>query len=164
MSLEEFWLQNERLGCFQRWLSALRKVVLPNQTKRLVIFIDEIDYVRSLPFSTDEFFAGIRELYNERSQNAALSNLNFCLLGVASPSDLINDTRTTPFNIGKRIELHDFTLNEASPLIEGLNCDEATGKILMKRILYWTGGHPYLTQKVCQVISTERLCKNRASG
>src|SRR5215213_4563402 len=60
--LEEFWQQNQRLGCLQRWLSALRQVVIPNQNKKLVIFIDEIDYVRSLPFSTDEFFAGIREL------------------------------------------------------------------------------------------------------
>src|SRR5438270_8012066 len=31
---------------------------------RLVIFIDEIDAVRSLPFSADEFFAAIRESYN----------------------------------------------------------------------------------------------------
>lgn len=161
--LEDFWLQNERIGCLQRWLSALRTVVLPNQTKRLVIFIDEIDYVRSLPFSTDEFFAGIRELYNERSQNAELLKLNFCLLGVASPSDLINDTRTTPFNIGKRIELLDFTMPEAAPLIEGLNCDETTGHNLMKRILYWTGGHPYLTQKVCQLISTDGSVKTEQS-
>src|SRR5207245_1723772 len=44
----------------------------------------------------------------------------FCLLGVASPSDLIQDTRTTPFNIGHRIELTDFTDAEAAPLAAGL--------------------------------------------
>src|SRR5439155_14995103 len=31
---------------------------------RLVVFIDEIDAVRSLPFPADEFFAAIRECYN----------------------------------------------------------------------------------------------------
>ena len=34
---------------------------------QVVIFVDEIDAVRSLPFSTDEFFAGIREFYNRRT-------------------------------------------------------------------------------------------------
>ena len=65
-----------------------------------MIFVDEIDAVRSLPFSTDEFFAAIRECYNRRTEDAELSRLTFCLLGVATPSDLIRDTRTTPFNVG----------------------------------------------------------------
>jgi hypothetical protein len=40
-----------------------------------VIFIDEIDTVRSLPFSTDEFFAGIRECYNRRTEDPAFEQL-----------------------------------------------------------------------------------------
>src|SRR6266852_3009207 len=65
----------------------------PERPPPLVIFIDEIDAVRSLPFSTDEFFAGIRECYNRRTQDPAFNRLTFCLLGVATPSDLIQDTR-----------------------------------------------------------------------
>src|SRR5262249_52279674 len=65
---------------------------------RLVIFIDEIDAVRSLPFSTDEFFAAIRQCYNRRTREPEFERLTFCLLGVASPSDLIRDVRMTPFN------------------------------------------------------------------
>jgi hypothetical protein len=94
----------------QRWMQAIRQVVLPRYVGRVVIFVDEIDAVRSLPFSTDEFFAGIREFYNARPEDEKLERLTFCLLGVATPSDLIRDTRTTPFNIGQRIELHDFTV------------------------------------------------------
>src|SRR5207248_147120 len=86
----------------------------------IVLFLDEIDAVRSLPFSTDEFFAAIRECYNRRSQDPAFERLTFCLLGVATPSDLIQDTRTTPFNIGRRFELTDFTPAEAAPLASGL--------------------------------------------
>ena len=48
-----------------------------------------------------------------------LHRITFCLLGVATPSDLIRDTRTTPFNIGRRIELSDFTEDEAAPLAMG---------------------------------------------
>src|SRR5207237_7379159 len=87
---------------------------------RLVIFIDEIDLVRGLPFSTDEFFAGIRECYNRRTRDPEFRRLTFCLLGVAAPSDLIRDRRLTPFNIGRRIELTDFTPTEAAQLAIGL--------------------------------------------
>src|SRR5207253_5749350 len=80
---------------------------------RLIVFLDEIDVVRSLPFNTDAFFAAIRECYNRRSRDPEFQRLTFCLLGVASPSDLIRDTRLTPFNIGRRIELTDFTEAEA---------------------------------------------------
>src|SRR5207302_5914853 len=81
---------------------------------RLVIFIDEIDAVRSLPFSADEFLAAIRECYNRRTADPEFQRLTFCLLGVATPSDLIQDVRTTPFNIGTRIDLTDFTEAEAA--------------------------------------------------
>jgi hypothetical protein len=153
--LEEFWLEHERLGPLERWLAALETIVLPALPPdgRLVIFIDEIDAVRSLPFRTDEFFAAIRECYQRRTQDPAFERLTFCLLGVATPSDLIQDTRTTPFNIGRRIELSDFTPAEAAPLAPGLGGDEQTAKRLLARVLYWTGGHPYLTQRLCRAVA-----------
>jgi WD40 repeat protein len=58
----------------------------------------------------------------------------------------------TPFNIGQRIELHDFTEAEAHVLVHGLGENEQ-GSALLNRILYWTGGHPYLTQRLCQAVS-----------
>jgi hypothetical protein len=121
----------------------------------VVIFIDEIDAVRSLPFSTDEFFAGIRQFYNRRTESKELERLTFCLLGVAAPSDLIRDTRMTPFNIGQRIELHDFTEAEAASLIQGLRREGRLGAALLQRVRYWTGGHPYLTQRLCQAIAAD---------
>ncbi len=148
--IEEFWLDHPRLGPLQRWMSAITEAVLPRRPGRLVIFVDEIDAVRSLPFSTDEFFAGIREFYNRRTEEPALERLTFCLLGVATPSDLIRDTRTTPFNIGQRIELHDFTEAEVAPLAQGLRQTPEVGARLLNRAIYWTGGHPYLTQRLCQ--------------
>jgi hypothetical protein len=140
-------------GPLQRWISAIETVVLARVSSPLVIFIDEIDLVRSLPFSTDEFFAAIRECYNRRAREPRFGRLSFGLLGVAAPSDLIRDTRMTPFNIGRRIELDDFTANEAAPLANGLGTNEATAQTLLARILYWTGGHPYLTQRLCSALA-----------
>jgi len=153
--LEEFWDSHPKLGPLQRWMQAIRQVLLNSYPGRVVIFIDEIDAVRSLPFSTDEFFAAIREFYNRRSEDEELLRLTFCLLGVAAPSDLIRDTRTTPFNIGERIELHDFTEAEAAPLTAGLRQSPETGTRLLARILHWTNGQPYLTQRLCQAVEEE---------
>jgi WD40 repeat protein len=151
--LLDFWLANLSIGPMQRWVSAIRKVVLPSHPGRLAIFIDEIDAVASLNFSTDEFFSGIRECYNLRNEDADIRRLTFCLLGVVNPSELIRDTRTTPFNVGRRIELNDFTYEESLSLAEGLGRSAAENQALLKRILYWTNGHPYLTQRLCKVVS-----------
>src|SRR5208282_931354 len=107
------------------------------------------------PFSSDEFFAAIREFYNRRSEDAELNRLTFCLLGVATPSDLIQDIRTTPFNIGQRIELTDFSATEATVLLQGLGRDGESAPALLERVLYWTGGHPYLTQRMCQAVARD---------
>ena len=174
--LLDFWQDNARFGPLQRWMKALREIVLPRYSQapggKLVIFIDEIDAVRSLPFSTDEFFASIRECYNQRSAEPDLARLTFCLLGVVTPAELIRDPRTTPFNIGQHIELHDFTEAEAAALTQGLKCSGPVAADLLKRIHYWTNGHPYLTQRLCQAVaamsppsafgaphSVDRLCK-----
>ena len=167
--LLELWTAQSRFGAFARWREALRRVVLARSKQRVVLFLDEIDVVRSLPFSTDELFAGIRELYNHRTHDTDLQRLGICLLGVASPSDLVKDTRITPFNLGRRIELHDFSAAEAAPLARGLGREEKLAAALLRRVLHWTGGHPYLTQRLCSVAAedasvttardVDRLCR-----
>ncbi len=156
----EAWRQaNQALSPLQRWVAGIREVALPRLPGRIVIFIDEIDAIRSLPFPTDEFFGALRALYNSRAEDPEAQRLTFCVLGVASPADLIRDTRTTPFNIGRRIELTDFTPVEATPLAEGLfrrvssSGPNVETQKLLERVLYWTGGHPYLTQRLCALVA-----------
>jgi WD40 repeat protein len=160
--LMAFWQAHVLAGPLQRWVQAIRAVALPRCPRGLVIFVDEIDAVRSLPFPTDEFFAAIRECYNSRTEEPELERLSFCLLGVATPSDLIRDTRTTPFNIGRRIELGDFTQAEALPLAQGLGRDERTGDLLLRRVFWWTGGHPYLTQRLCEAVAEDAGVRDAA--
>ena len=58
--LLDFWRAHREWGPLQRWITAIETVVLERFRGRVVIFVDEIDIVRSLDFSTDEFFAAIR--------------------------------------------------------------------------------------------------------
>jgi outer membrane lipoprotein-sorting protein len=154
--LEDYWQGHPRFGPAQRFFNALRDVAMLQRPGPLVLFVDEIDAVRSLPFSTDEFFAAVRECYNRRTEDAEFNRLTFCLLGVATPADLIRDIRTTPFNVGRRIELRDFTEAEAASLTRGLHClgeiDDRPARERLSRILHWTGGHPYLTQRLCRAV------------
>jgi WD40 repeat protein len=147
------WDQNASDGPLDRLMRIIEEVCLGGCSGRLVIFIDEIDIVRSLPFRADEFFAAIRACYNRRTDEPEWTALTFCLLGVATPSQLIQDPRMTPFNIGHRIELTDFTPAEALPLSHGLCCPQHQSLEILDRILYWTGGHPYLTQRLCKAVA-----------
>ncbi len=148
------WHAHLDLAPTQRWLRALRDLFRSARQRPIVVFIDEIDAVRSLPFRTVDFFAGIREIYNRRARDPTLQ-LTFCLLGVASPTDLIADPTLTPFNVGRRIELTDFTEAEALPLARGLGRSPAVAAAMIKRVLYWTGAHPYLTQRLCQAVALD---------
>ncbi|MBS1718629.1 MAG: AAA-like domain-containing protein [Armatimonadetes bacterium] len=151
-----FWKEREALGPMQRFFEALIQVALKKIEQPIVLFIDEVDSSKSVPFSTDEFFAGIRECFNRRVHEEDLKRLTFCLLGVAVPSDLISDASTTPFNIGERIQLCDFTAEEARSLAPGLGPD---GVAIVDRIVYWTGGHPFLTQSLCAAAAESGIKK-----
>ncbi|MDA1275493.1 MAG: AAA-like domain-containing protein [Verrucomicrobia bacterium] len=154
--LEDFWTQYSRLSPVQRFFDAIREVILTHKPGPVVIFVDELDIVRSLPFSSDEFFAAIRECYNRRTEDERFHRLAFCLLGVATPHDLIKDPHTTPFNIGYRISLNDFTADEIAPLAKGLNTNLKIAGELMERVYYWSAGHPYLTQRLCKALAAEQ--------
>jgi hypothetical protein len=145
----DWWDSNARLGSAQRLTRFFREVLLAELDARVVIFVDEIDTTLSLSF-TDDFYAEIRYLYNTRALAPELSRLSFVLMGVATPGDLISDAQRTPFNIGRRVELTDFSFDEALPL--GL----AESHNVLRWVLRWTGGHPYLTQRLCRSIVESR--------
>jgi WD40 repeat protein len=151
--MKSWWQERAFLPPAQRLAEMIETILLPNTNTQIIIFIDEIDSMLSLNFSTDDFFALIRSCYDKRANNANYNRLTFSLIGVARPSDLITDKRRTPFNIGRAIELAGFTATEAYPLQVGLKkCGDQPQEIL-NQILSWTNGQPFLTQKLCYLLS-----------
>lgn len=100
----------------------------------------------------DDFFIFLRGCYNKRADNSDYKRLSFALLGVASPSQLLQDKQRTPFNIGQVIHLQGFQFHEAQPLLQGLKSKLKHPQGVLKAVLYWTNGQPFLTQKICQLI------------
>jgi len=155
---EQWWHDHAALTPVRRFTDFLRNVVLQEIQGQVVVFIDEIDTTLRLKF-TDDFFAAVRALYNARTKDPALNRLTFIFLGVATPSDLIKDSARTPFNIGQRVNITDFTLEEAIPLTKGLPLPPAQAHQVLAWVLKWTGGHPYLTQRLCQAIVEHHCSK-----
>jgi len=151
--VEAFWDAHGGSGPLDRWIRTIRQVILPAVSGPLVIFIDEIDFVRSLPFPTDEFFGGIRGFFSRRAFDPELRRLSFCLVGVAVPNDLIRNEQLTPFNIGRRIDLADFSESET---VGGFAAGfSRPSEALLKRVWHWTEGHPYLTQKLAEAVAED---------
>jgi len=147
-----WWRDRELMSPVQRLGELIEELLLVKISQNIVIFIDEIDSVLSFKESLDDFFALIRSCYNKRAHKSEYQRLTFALLGVATPSDLISDATRTPFNIGRAIELNGFSLQESLPLVKGLEGKFYNPQAVLKEILEWTGGQPFLTQKLCKLI------------
>jgi predicted ATPase/GAF domain-containing protein/tRNA A-37 threonylcarbamoyl transferase component Bud32 len=159
VNLKTWWQDQRDLSPVQRLSQFIEEVLLVEVTqqdntipKNLVIFIDEIDSLLGLNFPVNDFFALIRSCYNQRSINPRYRHLTFAFFGVATPSDLITDHQRTPFNIGHAIQLEGFKEHEAQPLLQGLTETAIDPQTVLKEVLYWTSGQPFLTQKLCKLI------------
>ncbi|MEM9273594.1 MAG: AAA-like domain-containing protein, partial [Cyanobacteria bacterium P01_F01_bin.143] len=155
-NLLKWWQAHKYLGITQRFTQFIDEVMLTEVSERIVIFVDEIDTTLNLDF-TDDFFAAIRSFYLDRAENPAFARLSFVLIGVATPSDLIKNSQRTPFNIGQRVDLTDFTFEEGLPLADGFKLPIEKAHQLLKWIIKWTGGHPYLTQRLCRELVNKKL-------
>ena len=78
-------------------------------------------------------------------------NIVFCLVGSATPQEFIQRPNITPYNIGQTIELRDFDikLDDLKILAKQLNQDAKKGGKVLEEIMMWTGGHPFLTIRIC---------------
>ena len=149
--LMDWWERHRYKPYVQRFVDYLTDVLLKETTAQIVVFVDEIDSTLGLGF-TDDFFASIRSLHNSRAINPDLNRLSFVLLGVATPGELIGDQARTPFNIGQRVELGDFDRHQIESLLSLLDLGGKTSSAA-GQILKWTGGQPYLTLKLCDLLA-----------
>lgn len=161
VNLNDWWSEHSLLSCVQRFSTFLETVLLARISQPIVIFWDEIDLTRTLPFNADDFFAALRECHNRRADDPNFKRLTFAFFGVSTPSDLVQNKQITPFNVGRAIDLTGFRLSEAQPLLPGLAAHFSNPTAILQAILEWTGGQPYLTQRVCRLAAVD---KDRASG
>lgn len=158
INLKSWLREREDLPPVQRLGQFIEEVLLVYcRGEKIYIFIDEIDKILSLQFSLDDFFSLIRYCYNQRAENSQYERITFALFGVATPADLIREKTQTSFNIGQAIELTGFNLAEIAPLAAGLSGQSNYQPDCLEKIIFWTGGQPFLTQKICQLLLESNL-------
>ena len=159
VKLKPWWADRLDIPAPQRLMQFIEEVLLveveneeSGEPAKTIVFLDEIDCTLGLDFPMNDFFALIRSCYNQRAIDPNYKRLTFALFGAATPSELITDPQKTPFNIGRPIHLEGFKINEAQPLLYGLSDKVNSPQTILKEIIGWTGGQPFLTQKVCNLI------------
>ena len=150
-NLRRFWRDRSEFSPVHRLDVLVDEVILERVEHPIAVFIDEVDAVLSLSASLDDFFALLRLFYNRRAEDSRYERLRIVLLGVASPTDLIRDRQRTPFNIGRAIPLSGFHFDEAKSLLPGLT-GAGNAEQILRSVLGWTSGQPFLTQKLCQFV------------
>ena len=161
--LDNWWLTKSSISSLYRLKSFITDIVLQETSRKLVIFVDEINCTLNFE-SRSDFFKLIRLFYNRRPMTADYNRLTFALLGIATPSQLCPDERISPFNVGKNIKLKPFYPHEITPLknklVKEINYSEAKATEAMGKILSFTNGHPYLTHCLCNLVIEESTSTN----
>ncbi|MEL6262222.1 MAG: AAA-like domain-containing protein [Cyanobacteria bacterium J06626_6] len=150
VNFRQWWQDQDGLSLVQRLRLFIEEILLKSLPEdEIFIFVDEIDSALALDFPVDDFFALVRFCYNQRAENPIYRRLTWSLFGVVSPSDLIRDPQRTPFNVGRSIELKGLAFEDAKVLAKGLEGYDYDSLQLLRDILEWTQGQPFLTQKLC---------------
>ena len=154
-----WWHACQAVTANQRLIRFFRNEVAARIDAAIVIILDEIDSTLSLPY-TDEFFVALCAMYNDRQCEPAFESLSFCLVGVATPNELIKDHHTTPYNVGRTIELgFDPARDDLGPLHQAVSADPRKSAVLVEEVLRWTDGQPYLTVKLCDELVPAQATK-----
>jgi tetratricopeptide (TPR) repeat protein len=154
LEVEEWWQGLGSRPNNQKLLEFFSDKVIPSVASPLVLFLDEIDSTLKLDFR-DDLFTAIRAMYNRRPMSPEFEKLTFCFLGVTTPNELIKDSRTTPYNVGKPVLLRDFEIDrdDLSLLSDALSAVSGDGEAVLRKVLEWTGGHPFLTLRLCEELA-----------
>lgn len=151
VDLNAWWNEQSLLSPLQKLDNFIENVLLNEVLERIIIFLDEIDSILNLDFLSD--FFGCLRAFNERKQhNPKYGRLTFVLFGVVNPSEFAKGFGSPFLNICSLTQLKGFQFHEALSLAPGLEERSEDSQAVLREILNWTGGQPFLTQKLCQLV------------
>lgn len=130
--------------------------VLLKYAEKIVFLLDEIDALTRTEYS-DRIFSLIRGHYYANANFPELKRATYILSGVIEPKDIIKDPNISPFNIGEKIYLSDFTFSEFSSLINKSTYLSNCSDDVINRLYYWTKGQPRMAWDLCMA-SEEAKC------
>lgn len=142
---EDFW--NSRRGPSANFERYLRKEVLGKISVPVVWGLDEVDRLSAHDYAS-EVFGLFRSWHNERQLDPTgpWQRLTLVIVYATEAHMLITDQNQSPFNVGTRLPLEDFTPDQVAELdrLYGSRLESAEK---LERYFRLVGGHPYLVRR-----------------
>ena len=138
-------LYDERDGPNKNFENFLFKYVL---TSSVIWFMDEVDRLFDFDYYTD-VFSLMRSWHNRRSVHRELGNLTLVLCYATETHLMIEDLYQSPFNVGTKIELEDFTPDQVAAFNKKVG-SPLKSEDEFEEFLRLAGGQPHL---VCRGLS-----------
>jgi hypothetical protein len=140
-----------RLTGQYEFLHFLEDILLRCIDKPVVLAFDETDRIFHQDYAQD-FFSMIRMWHNERSDSTLVwNNVGLALVTSTEPKLFIVDPMRSPFNVGEKVLLCPFKLEE----VEKLNLFYGSPLSLTecKDLHCFLGGHPFLTKEAFYIFA-----------
>jgi len=140
---------------FERFL---RREVLTGEDSYFVLALDEVDRLFNHAYAS-EIFGLFRSWHNRRAldPNGPWYRLTIAMAYATEAHLFISDLNQSPFNVGTRLRLEDFTAEQIAELNDRYD-QPLTDKTELNRFQTLVGGHPYLAQR-----GLYEICKRRVS-
>ncbi len=150
---EEVW--NARRGASINFERFIRREVLNKLSVHLVWGLDEVDRLFACNFGS-EVFGLFRSWHNERSLDpeGPWQRLTMAIAYATEAHLFISDMNQSPFNVGTRLALEDFTLAQVAELNQRYGASLQPDELAQYYEL--VGGHPYLVRCGLQEIVTHQ--------
>ena len=142
---EDVWKERRAPSInFERYV---RREVLEKVGGPLVWGMDEVDRLFTCPFGS-EVFGLFRTWHNERAVDptAPWGQLTLAIVYATEAHLFITDQNQSPFNVGTRLELKDFTEGQVAEL-NARHGSPLKGAEESARFYALLGGHPYLVRR-----------------
>lgn len=142
---EEHW--NARRADNDNFSSYLKNIILPADQPPLIWFMDEVDRLFDCEYRNN-VFGLFRSWHNARSvpgPNNPFTRLMLVMSYSTEARLFITNLNQSPFNVGTKIELKDFTRQQVQDLCLRHNLELSAADL--DRLMALVGGHPYLVRQ-----------------
>jgi class 3 adenylate cyclase len=135
----------------------LRREILAKLDRPLILALDEVDRLFASSFGS-EVFGLFRSWHNRRAlePDGPWGRLTLVLAYATEAHLFITDLNQSPFNIGTRLALDDFTVSQLEELNRRHGSPMRNGAELT-RLHAYLGGQPYLTQRALAALAARDL-------
>lgn len=150
--LTAWWQERSGLTIRQRLRDFFLEIVLAGTRRPIVIMVDRVEAVVQQRGAGDAFDA-VRACFDARATEPEYQRLAFALLGASGAATLLGRRRDSVFGVSAAVALRDFTPEELRVLGRGLPVPSQAAASATDRVWHWTGGQPYLSQKLCRALA-----------